>query len=78
MAAIRDFHIEVWATAGPDELGHARQVARESLGDLAATLDEHTTAQLVEEYARDLFRERYDWLTAATVWDLLGPSGELP
>ena len=45
--------------------------AVDELGDLVDLVDEATAAAIVEETARDLFRQRYPWVSAATVHTLV-------
>ena len=60
---------ELWQAADRAEL---RRRATAELGDLADGLDERAFAELVEEVARDLLRQRHPLLSATALWDALG------
>ncbi|MCA9492040.1 MAG: hypothetical protein KC621_19035 [Myxococcales bacterium] len=75
LAAIRVFLDEVWALLGEAGRLELHDRAREELGDLLHLVDEPTALALVEETARDLLRQRWPALTAASVRDLLGVRG---
>lgn len=75
LAAIRVFLDEVWAMLGDDGRRELHDRARDELGDLLDLVDEPTALALVEETARDLLRQRWPALTAASVRELLGVMG---
>ncbi len=68
---IRAFHVAVWQDLAEPDREALRAHARADLGDLRTLLDEVALTAIVEENARDSVRRRYDWLSTATVWDLL-------
>jgi len=71
IAAIRTFVETRWLSLGEPRRDALRSRAREDLGDLLALVDEPTGLALVEETARDLFRQSYPWLTVASVRSFL-------
>ncbi len=73
MIRIRAFHDAAFDGLGEAGRAALRARARQELGDLVHMLDERELVPLIEEGARALAREGYEWLSAATVWDLLRP-----
>jgi hypothetical protein len=71
LAAIRTFVQERWDGLGEARRDALRERAREELGDLLLLVDEAVGLALVEETARDLFRQGYPLLAAASVRALL-------
>jgi len=67
LAAIRAFVEARWLAVGELRRDALRTAARAELGDLLTLVDEPTGLALVEETARDLFRQSYPWLTVASV-----------
>jgi hypothetical protein len=72
VAAIREFFEAAWSAAGEADRAAWRARAVEDLGDLLGMIDEGLRPSLVEEAARDHFRQRHPALTAAAVTELLG------
>ena len=75
LAAIRVFLDEAWAGLGDDGRRDLRARARAELGALLDLVDEPTALALTEETARDLLRQRWPSLSAASVRDLLRADG---
>ena len=73
LAAIRLFLEDRWAALGEAGRREYLDRARVELEDLLRAVDEETGDALVEETARDLFRQRWPRLSAAAVRDLYGP-----
>ncbi len=71
LAAIRTFVETRWNSLGEQRRDELRVLARADLGDLLRLVDEPTGLALVEETARDLFRQSYPWLTVASVRSFL-------
>lgn len=75
LAAIRAFLDEVWRSLGAEGQHELRRQAVDELGDLLELVDEGTAVGLVEETARDLLRQGYPALTAASLWELVESNG---
>ncbi len=73
MIRLRMFHDSCWESMGARAQQQVRDQARTNLGDLVHLVDEADLQPVIEESARGLARERYQWLSAASVWDLLAP-----
>lgn len=71
-AAIRRFHAAAWRTA-ESEHPALRAQAEAALAPLRASLGDADWAELVEEQARDLVRQRTPAVSARRVWDTLTP-----
>lgn len=67
LAAVRRFLEDRWASLEPRDRATLEEEARRELGDLLRLVDEDTGRELVEETARDRFRQRWPRLTAAAV-----------
>ncbi len=72
---VRRFLDDCWKARGPDGQAALRRAAVEDLGDLLHLVDEATATALVDETARDLLRQCYPALSAASLWELLGTDG---
>lgn len=75
LAAIRAFLDDRWSALSPDDRADLEASARAELGDLLALVDEDTAHELVEETARDRFRQRWPRLTAAAVRSVRAAGG---
>ncbi|NCG17848.1 MAG: hypothetical protein GWP91_02405 [Rhodobacterales bacterium] len=73
MIRVRMFHDRCWDALSPSQQKEVRSNALEQLGDLVHLVDEDDLQPIIEESARAITRERYQWLCAASVWDLLAP-----
>jgi hypothetical protein len=71
MAEIRSFFDEAWSGLGQAERRDLEEAALDELGDLMDVVDESTAAAILDETARDLFRQMYPWVSAATVYGLV-------
>jgi hypothetical protein len=71
LTAIRTFVEQRWDGLGHVQREALRARARDELGDLLRLVDEADGHALVEETARDLFRQGYPLLAAASVRALL-------
>lgn len=76
MILVNRFHEGLFDALPEARRAGLRQAARDGLGDLAFLLDARDLEPLVEEAARHEARRGYAWLSAASVWDLLGPPEE--
>lgn len=70
MAIVRGFHLEAWKLAG-QEHEILRTRAAQELEGLREGMEESRFLEAVEEVARDLLRQRFPLLSAASVWDRL-------
>ena len=64
---IRSFLQATYAALPSEQQETLRRAAEEELGDLVDMVDAATLGSIIEETARDLFRQRYPWASAATV-----------
>ncbi|MFT5455489.1 MAG: hypothetical protein ACI9K2_001968 [Myxococcota bacterium] len=71
LASIRLFFEDAWAALDRAERETLSRAAEDELGDLVDLVDAGTAASITEETARDLFRQRYPWLSAGTVHALV-------
>ncbi len=72
---IREFFDVAWIDMGEEGRARLRARARAELGDLLSLVDEGTAAALIEETARDLLRQTYPTLSAASLWELVRADG---
>ncbi len=75
LAYIREFFDATWLDMGEQGRSRLRDRARIELGDLLSLVDEGTAAALIEEPSRDLLRQTYPALSAASLWELVGTDG---
>ncbi len=75
LGAIRVFLDDRFAALSPDDRAELDARARGELGDLLRMVDGDTGRELVEETARDLFRQRWPRLSAAAVRTLRAARG---
>lgn len=72
MIRLGSFRQAVFDAMRADQREALLAAAREDLGDLVLLLEERDLGPLVEEGARSAALEGYTWLSAASVWDLVG------
>lgn len=72
MIRLGAFRVHVYDSLSGDRRAALQAAARADLGDLVDLLEERDLGPLVEEAARSAALEGYTWLSAATVWDLVG------
>lgn len=76
MRRVSQFHEAVFDALPEARRATLRREARAGMGDLVHLLDARDLEPLVEEAARFEARRGYAWLSAASIWDLLGPGEE--